>query len=57
MAAIAVLVGDGMTDLTLEVTDVLLMLRVTRNIRQDILVAVYALNRYRIIIPVTSNLS
>jgi hypothetical protein len=56
MAIIAILVFYGVTDLALKVINMLFMLRVAGSIRQDIFMAVLALDGHSMI-PVTNNLT
>jgi len=51
VAAIAILIGYGVADLALKVTQVLLVLRIALGVGPDILMAVFALHYVRVLIP------
>ena len=50
MAAVAILIGYGMADLALNITQVLLVLGITLGVGPDFLMAVFALGGIRIIV-------
>jgi len=57
VAAIAVLIGYGVADLALNVTQVLLVLGITLGVGPDVLVAVFAFHHGRVLIPGSGRLA